>query len=197
VLDGAVRTGPVPGNARQIYVHRSRTLGEVVRATNKFSNNMMARHLLLALGSLQRERDIRVADGVAALEDWLLARGIDAPALRVDNGSGLSRDTRISARGMAGVLRAGFGSRYAPEFLASFPIAGEDHALRRREFDADGHAIVRIKTGLIDHVRAMAGYVTSRTGRTWIVVALINHPGVHRGAGTRLHDDIVRYVLDL
>jgi len=78
----------------------------VVRATNKFSNNMMARHLLLTLGAHARERGIRVEDGLAVLNQWLRQRGIDTPGLNIDNGSGLSRDTRISARGLAGVLRA-------------------------------------------------------------------------------------------
>jgi len=195
-LAGGSRRGGVPADAALVYRHGSRTLGEVVRATNKFSNNMMARNLLLTLGSTHRGRHIRVSDGIRALQDWLARRGIEAPGLRVVNGAGLSRDTRISARGMANVLRAGRASRYAPEFLASLPIAGEDRALRRRGFAADERSIVRIKTGLIDHVRSMAGYVTSESGRQWLVVVLINHPGVHQGAGTRLHDDIIRYLLE-
>lgn len=196
-LAGSVRRGPVPDDAVRIVAHPSRSLGEVVRATNKFSNNMMARHLLLTLGTLRKERGIVLDDGIRALHDWILSKGLDMPELHVDNGSGLSRDARISAQGMANLLRVGFFSRYAPEFLASFPIAGEDRALRRREFGDDGNPRVRIKTGLLNHVRTMAGYITSRDGDNYIVVLLVNHNGVHRGLGTRMQNAVIRYVLDL
>lgn len=196
-LDGRVRRGAVPDDAEKIYSHPSRSLAEVVQATNKFSNNMMARHLLLTLGTLYKDRDIEVEDGLRAVRDWLSSKGLDVPGLHIVNGSGLSRDTRVTARGMANLLRAGFHSRYAPEFLASIPVAGQDPALDRRRFQGNGPSIVRIKTGLIDHVRAMAGYITTRSGKHYIVVLLVNHDGVHQGLGTRLQNAVIRYVLDL
>lgn len=196
-LDGGVRAGEVPKDAAEIFAHPSRPLVDVVRAANKFSNNMMARHLLLSLGSLDGERGIGVADGIEALHDWIRSRGLDVPGLKVINGSGLARDARISARGMANVLRAGFRSRYAPEFLASLPIAGEDRALESRDFQESGAAMVRVKTGLLDHVRTMAGYITSRAGKTYVVVLLVNHEGIHQGLGTRMQNAVIRYVLDL
>jgi len=196
-LDGNVREGEVPGQAVQLLSHPSRSMAEVVRATNKFSNNMMARHLLLTLGLAYRDRGVRVEDGVKALEDWVASRGLDVPGLEIVNGSGLSRDTRISARGMAEVLRIGFQSRYAPEFLASLPVAGEDGSMDDRKFREDGAAVVRIKTGLIDHVRSMAGYVTNTRGETYVVVLLINHPGIHHGLGTRMQNGVIEYVLRL
>lgn len=196
-LAGSVRRGTVPADAVLIIAHPSRSLAEVVRTTNKFSNNMMARHLLLTLGTLYKERGIGLADGIQVLQEWILSKGLDMPGLHIDNGSGLSRDARISAQGMANLLRIGFHSRYAPEFLASFPIAGEDRALRRRDFGEDGNPGVRIKTGLLDHVRTMAGYITSRRGDNYIVVLLVNHNGAHLGLGTRMQNAVIRYVLDL
>lgn len=195
-LAGGVRRGAVPQGARRLYAHPSRTLGEVIRATNKFSNNMMARHLLITLGAAFKERGASVADGVTALEDWLLAEGIDMPGLNVVNGAGLSRDTRVSAQGMANLLRAGHESRYAPEFKAAFPIAGQDWAMEHRRFADRDRAMVRLKTGLIDHVRAMAAYITTPAGETYAAVLLVNHPGAHGGLGTRLQDALIRWVLD-
>lgn len=196
-LDGRVRSGTVPDDATKLLSHPSRTLAEVVRATDKFSNNLMARQLLLTLGTMGKERDVTVTDGVNALRDWLLAEGIEVPGLNVMNGSGLSRDTRISAQGLANILRFGYHSRYAPEFLSAFPIAGEDWALEHRDFRENDASMVRIKTGLLDDVRAMAGYVTTRRGQTYIVVLLINHKGVHHGLGTQMQNAVIQYVLDL
>lgn len=193
-LKGSVRKGAVPDGASRIYTHPSRSMAEIVQATNKFSNNMMARHLLLTLGTLYKDRGVRVADGIKALQDWLKANWIEVPGLEISNGSGLSRDTRVSARGLANVLRAGISSRYAPEFLASFPIAGEDWAMDGRPFGHD-ISIVRVKTGLIDHVRAMAGYITTRKGRTYIAVLLVNRNGVHQGLGTRMQNEVIGYIL--
>jgi len=193
-LRGRVRSGPVPDHALSVHAHASRTAAEVVRATNKFSNNMMARHLLLTLGAHTRERGIRVEDGIAVLNQWLRQRGIDTPGLNIDNGSGLSRDTRISARGLAGVLRAGYRSRYAAELQASLPLAGEDRALRK--LDMRGlRGTARLKTGLIDDVRALAGYVTRPGGEPRVVVLLVNHPGAHRALGTRLQQALIRDLL--
>jgi D-alanyl-D-alanine carboxypeptidase/D-alanyl-D-alanine-endopeptidase (penicillin-binding protein 4) len=196
-LDGAARAGRVPANARRLVRHPSRSLGEVVRATNKFSNNMMARHLLITLGALERDKHLEVVDGIIVLQDWLQSKGIDVPGLNVINGSGLSRDARISALGLANVMRAGVHSRYAPEFLASLPLAGEDWALANRNLTGGDGTVVRLKTGLIDHVRAMAAYVRARSGRTYIAVLLVNHPGAHRGLGTRLQDGLIEYLLKL
>jgi len=194
-LNGRVRNGELPDDASRIHAHVSRTAAEVVRATNKFSNNMMARQLLLTLGSRAKDSGIRVADGVAALHDWLRQNGIETPGLRIINGAGLSRDTRISARGLANVLRAGQRSRYAPEFLASLPLAGEDRALRKLRVDGEA-GTVRVKTGLLDDVRAMAGYVTPAGGETYVVVLLVNHPGAQHGLGTRLQQALVDDLLD-
>lgn len=196
-LQGGVRKGAVPEDAMRLFSHPSRPLAEAILATNKFSNNVMARHLLLSLGSLKKERGIGLDDGIKALHDWIASQGLDVPGLNIVNGSGLSRDTRISARGMANVLRFGFHSRYAPEFLASLPIAGQDRALDSRDFQGGDGGVIRFKTGLIDHVRAMAGYVTSRRGDTYVVVLLVNHEGVHRGVGTRMQNAVISYVLNL
>ncbi|MDZ7839820.1 MAG: D-alanyl-D-alanine carboxypeptidase/D-alanyl-D-alanine-endopeptidase [Gammaproteobacteria bacterium] len=195
-LDGEVRRGGVPEDTAVLLTHPSRSLAAAVLAANKFSNNMIARHLLLTLGTVAGERGVGPEDGVAALNDWIVSKGLDVPGLKVINGSGLSRDTRISAQGVANVLQAGFRSRYAPEFLASLPIAGEDRALARRGFEEPDGAVVRVKTGLLDHVRAMGGYITTRRGETYVVVLLINHEGIHQGLGTRMQNALIRHVLD-
>ena len=113
----------------------------------------------------------------------------------IDNGSGLSRSTQISARQMAQTLVAALHSRYAPEFLASLPLAGIDGTLRSRMKMIPGGA-VRLKTGHIDGVSGVAGYVTTSGGRTYVLVSLINHARADSGAGEPVHTALVTWIVD-
>ena len=137
-----------------------------MRLTNKFSNNLMARHLLLTLGEERYGPPATIEKGADAIADWARTRGLALPGLEIDNGSGLSRATRISALEMANILEAAFHSRYAPEFMASLPLAGIDGTLRSRMPDTAAGS-VRLKTGHIDGVSGVAGYVAGAAGRTY------------------------------
>jgi D-alanyl-D-alanine carboxypeptidase/D-alanyl-D-alanine-endopeptidase (penicillin-binding protein 4) len=113
----------------------------------------------------------------------------------IDNGSGLSRRTHISAVQLARVLSAAYHSRYAPEFLASLPLAGVDGTLRSRMRTAPQGA-VRLKTGHIDGVSGVAGYVTTAAGKSYVLVCLVNHPRADFGAGEPVHAALVTWILD-
>jgi len=115
--------------------------------------------------------------------------------MRIDNGSGLSRTTQISALQMAQILSAAHRSPYAPEFLASLPLAGIDGTLRSRMKTSPGGA-VRLKTGHLDGVSGVAGYVTAGSGKTYVLVSLINHPRADIGAGDAVHAALVSWMLD-
>jgi D-alanyl-D-alanine carboxypeptidase/D-alanyl-D-alanine-endopeptidase (penicillin-binding protein 4) len=154
----------------------------------------MARHLLLSIGLARYGAPATVDKGAAALNEWAAVRGIDVHDLQLDNGSGLSRTARISAGTMAGVLRAAWHGRYAPEFLASLPIAGADGTLARRMMESPAGA-VRLKTGHIDGVSGVAGYITTGSGKTYVLVSLINDARVDQGAGEPIHAALVHWIL--
>jgi D-alanyl-D-alanine carboxypeptidase/D-alanyl-D-alanine-endopeptidase (penicillin-binding protein 4) len=193
VFDGKLRVEPAPPEAEPFASFDSLTLGEIVRLTNKYSNNLMARHLLLTLGRERYGPPATLEKGVDAFADWARARGLALPGLEIGNGSGLARATRISALEMASVLGAAFHSRYAPEFIASLPLAGIDGTLRSRMRDTAAGS-VRLKTGHIDGVSAVAGYVTSAAGRTYVLVSLINDPRCDYGAAEPVHAALVDWI---
>jgi len=93
--------------------------------------------------------------------------------LILDNGSGLSRTERSSALCLGRWLQTLWRSPVMPELIASMPITGQDGTTRRWQ-SVTGRA--HIKTGSLDGVAAMAGYVDTDTGHRQVVVALINHP---------------------
>lgn len=175
-IEGNVREGAVPPGARLFAVSPSPTLGEIVRDMNKYSNNVMARQLFLTLGLEAGHRPARPEDGAAAIQGWLTRRGLAMPELVLENGAGLSRQERISATSLGRLLQAAWHSAVMPEFMASLPIAGSDGTMKKR---VPGQGVVgqaHIKTGTLDGVKSMAGYVLDQQGRRWIVVCLVNHP---------------------
>jgi D-alanyl-D-alanine carboxypeptidase/D-alanyl-D-alanine-endopeptidase (penicillin-binding protein 4) len=182
-LGGSVRSGSTPATATTLVSETSPALGEIVREMNKWSSNVIARQLLAALGA-NRAADA-VAAGVVAATAQLARAGIPTEGLVIENGSGLSRIARIRAASLGKLLLTAWQRPYMPEFIASLPIAGVDGTAQRRlnTSPANGHA--HIKTGTINNVRAMAGYVLDRNGRRHAVVMMVNDPAASASKGAQ------------
>ncbi len=191
-LSGGVRDGPVPADARPIAVLPSPTLAEVVRDINKFSNNVMARQLFLTLGMEAGRRPAGTEDADAAIRAWLDARGLALPELVLENGSGLSRRERISAEGLGRVLQAAWKSAVMPELVASLPVTATDGTMRKRLKQNGVAGQAHIKTGSLEGVRSIAGWVLDRNGRRWIVVFFVNH--VNAGGAQAAQDALLEWV---
>lgn len=176
-FDGAVRDGAVPEDARQIAIIESPALSEIVRDINKFSNNVMARALFI---SLDRDAPATLQGAMRTVKQWFESNKIDAPELVLDNGSGLSRSERIAPDTLTRLLQNAAASPLMPEFVASLPLTAVDGTMRKRlkDHDVAGHA--HIKTGTLDGVKTMAGYVHDAQGREMIVVFFVNHPNAYR-----------------
>jgi len=180
-LGGVVREGQVPNGLPEAFQVSSPTLAEVVRDINKYSNNVMAQQVFLTLGLQSAESGSPVTARAAVAQWWSQRVGADVP-LVIDNGSGLSREARITALGLARMLRSAWASPVMPDLLASLPIAGVDGTLRRsqsrvaRGKGKTGAAAAHLKTGTLRDVTAMAGYVHAASGKRYVLVAIINHP---------------------
>jgi serine-type D-Ala-D-Ala carboxypeptidase/endopeptidase (penicillin-binding protein 4) len=193
-FSGKLRIEPTAADAKPLFTFDSLSLGEIVRLTNKHSSNLMARHLLLALGKERYGEPATVEKGAAAIADWGRERGFDLSGVDIDNGSGLSRSTHISVLQMAKILNAAFHSRFAPEYLASFPLAGVDGTLRTRMKGSPAGS-VRLKTGHLESVSGVAGYVTTAAGRSYVLVSLVNHIRADFGAAEPVHAALVSWIL--
>jgi serine-type D-Ala-D-Ala carboxypeptidase/endopeptidase (penicillin-binding protein 4) len=192
-FDGKMRIEATPPDARPLVSFDSLTLGEVIRLTNKFSNNLMARHLFLTIGEDRFGAPATPEKGARAIADWSRERGLPLADVVIDNGSGLSRTERISALEMATMLRAAYHSRWAPEFVASLPLAGIDGTLRTRMRNT-APGSVRLKTGHLDGVTAVAGYVSSESGKTYVLVSFINDARIDNSAGEAVHAALVDWI---
>ena len=177
-IQGQDRQASVPKGAKLLARAFSPDLAEIIRDINKYSNNTMAQQLFLSLGA-QFRNDADGDDAKAAqrvIRQWLAKKGITAPHLIMENGSGLSRAERVSAREMAQMLQAAWNSPYAAEFISSMPIAGKDGTMRKRLKTTAMNGQAHIKTGTLNTVRAISGFSRDSNGNTWAVVAILNDP---------------------
>jgi D-alanyl-D-alanine carboxypeptidase/D-alanyl-D-alanine-endopeptidase (penicillin-binding protein 4) len=182
-LSGRVRDGRAPANTRPTFEVASSTLADTIQGINKFSNNVMAQQLFLTL-SLPRPGLIANGspNGAASLEasrdvvrTWWRERFGEQDMPTLDNGSGLSRQERITPQGLARMLQTAYASGAMPELMASLPITGVDGTLRRSKSRVS-QGWAHLKTGSLRDATALAGYVHTPSGRRLVVVGVINHP---------------------
>lgn len=197
IFRGQVLKDLAPEDAEPILRWPSRPLGEVIRSINKYSNNVMTRQLLYTL-AVERFGEPGTPDnGRAAIAAILAEQGLDTDSLVVDNGAGLSRRTRISAALMADILRSAYRHHHRAEFVASLALVGLDGTARRSLRRSSRAGRMHVKTGRIDDVAALAGFVHSAAGETYLVVLLVNHTGAHRGPGRELQEALMKFAHDL
>lgn len=178
-MTGQIREGlrPRGGDTELLVTTSSRDLVTMVRDINKWSNNVMVRQLFLSLGARFRQPGDRddLAAAERAIREWLATKGIDSKGIVFENGSGLSRIERISARQMASLLEQAWESRFAAELIASLPLVAMDGTMRRRLGKAGMAGMGHIKTGSLRDVRSIAGFTRDENNTTWAVVAMVNH----------------------
>src|SRR5690606_16299099 len=115
-----------------------------------------------------------VPDGERAVLQLLQGQGVNTAGWVVGNGSGLSRNGRITAAGLGSMLNTAWHSPLMPEFISSLAIAGVDGTVRRRLRDDDVRGMAHLKTGTLRDARALAGYVLGASGKRYILVSLVN-----------------------
>ncbi len=174
------RTGSLSGEKPAAQFEGvSLPLLEVVRDVNKYSNNVMAQHLFLTIGlhaGLGQQKSGTLNAGNTALAAWWKKTLPNTVPPLMDNGSGLSRNERITSASLTALLQHAAKSPLGSALADSLPIAGVDATMRERAKTVAGQAFV--KTGSLRDVTAIAGYANSASGSgaRYIVVGLINHP---------------------
>ncbi len=181
-FNGKLRAGSTPDNARLLLRATSPPLADVIRLINKYSNNVMARQMLLTIAAEKTGQPGNIANGAEAIRAWLLDKHLEFPELVVDNGAGLSREARISARHMGMLLLNAYVGPMMPELMSSLPIIAVDGTMEQRMKSTSVAGRGHLKTGSLDGTRAMAGYLLDSKNRRWVVVFMVNHP---RAAASR------------
>jgi D-alanyl-D-alanine carboxypeptidase/D-alanyl-D-alanine-endopeptidase (penicillin-binding protein 4) len=192
-FSGHLQNRALPADARPVLIWQSVPLGEVIRSINKNSNNVMTRQLLYTLGAERFGPPGTRSKGAAAVREFLMQRGIDVTALTMINGAGLSRDERVSARLLVDILRNAAKSPYAAEFIASLSLGGQDGTTRGRFAARPGDGVMHVKTGRIDDVSALAGFVHGE-GKTYAMAILVNAKNAQSGPGDEIESAVLRWI---
>ena len=195
------KNGTVPLAARLLLQFEGIALADDVLDINKYSNNVMARQLLLTLALEKMGKPATTANGELVMQSWLKQNGLDFQGLVIENGSGLSRSEAISANQMNQLLLTARNLSVADIFYNSLPIAGTDGTMRnrlmgqlRKFLHLKKKPEARIKTGSLVDVRAISGYVLSKSGKIYAVTSFINHPNAWRGL--EAHDQLLSWLLE-
>lgn len=183
---GKVVMQPTPPDATHVTTWWSPPLDQVLRDINKWSNNVMARQVMLTLGAELGKLPVDETTAKQALVDALRKQGLVFPELVLENGAGLSRIERISAQHLADLLLRAYQQPIMPVLMASLPLLGVDGTTQKRLISQAGHAY--LKTGSLAGVSSLAGYVQNQRGQRYVFVMLVNHPNA---AASRASQDAV------
>ncbi|CAN1553895.1 DacB D-alanyl-D-alanine carboxypeptidase (penicillin-binding protein 4) [Burkholderiaceae bacterium] len=181
-LTGRVRTGTTPTAARLLLAADSLPLSDIIADVNQFSNNVMAQQVFLSLGAptevAQFERSREVLG-----RWWTQTFGAKVASPVVDNGSGLSRQERVTPQALLHLLRHAAQHPEALTFQLSLAVAGVNGTTRRMAQRPNSLANGRawIKTGTLRDVAGIAGYVDTRTGQRLVIIAFIHHERANQG----------------
>jgi len=193
--NGRMRLSRVPSGAKKIFVHYSDRLENIIATTAKKSNNLFARHLLLTLGAKIYGAPSTLAKGRKAVERVLNRYHLlNYSKTCIDNGCGLSRSSKITSRSMAKVLDHAYKS-YGDRWLNILSIAGKDGTIKRRFAQSVVKNRAWMKTGTLDRVKNIVGYVKAKTGTLYTVVILVNSK-YSRWAGSALQNKIIKWLVD-
>jgi len=192
---GTLKLRKVSKRDKYMFSHYSPTLEEVISIILKKSNNLMARQLFLTIGTLYYQPPINTLKASTAVKRVLNRHNILADDYTIiQNGSGLSRVSRVSTKTLANLLEDAYFS-YGYRWLESLSIAGIDGTIRRRFQNSSVYGRAWMKTGTIKYVSNIAGYVEGISGEKYVVIILVNSPKSAQ-YGRTLANRVIEWVAD-
>ena len=183
------------GSPLVLAEHVSQPLIEIVRMTNKVSQNLHAEILLREVGR-EKFGVGSTAAGLKAERDFLKAAGVTDGDVVLSDGSGLARDDLVTPRAAVAVLSYALRQSWGESFLATLPVAGVDGTLENRMKNTPAAGLVEAKTGSADHARALSGYATTRDGEYLVFSLFDNNNPQHWSDATAALDAITEAMVE-
>jgi D-alanyl-D-alanine carboxypeptidase/D-alanyl-D-alanine-endopeptidase (penicillin-binding protein 4) len=187
-VDGAASHAPL----ELLSWTSSNSVLDVVIDVNKRSNNLLSRHLWLQL-SAHESRPASVQASWNRLRQWLQDQQVVLSSLVIENGSGLSREERLSPRDLNKILQFAQRLPIAAMYRDSLPVAGVDGTMKRRLAEPGLRGHLWLKTGTLNGVRALAGYIEAKSGQRYSFSIMINH--LKAAAARQAVDNLLRIIV--
>ena len=189
-LKGNVKVGECESDSKVLAFVNSKNLNEISSDMLKFSNNYVAEMLVKNLAAETVTKNASMKDGIEAIKVYLDQVGLRRSDYVLENVSGLTRGNRFTPKQLALVLTSIKNDFLIfPEFLSGLPIAGVDGTMKNRL--KGGLSLVRAKTGYLDGVVGLAGYI-GRVDKGPLVFVFLFNGGFDQGLAARpLFDDLI------
>ncbi|MET3538615.1 D-alanyl-D-alanine carboxypeptidase/D-alanyl-D-alanine endopeptidase [Chryseobacterium limigenitum] len=162
-----------PESRKLVSAYKSPTLGDIIYYTNQHSDNSLAEALLKTVG-FQSKGDQTSESGRVVVTNHLKAEGFDMMGLNYIDGSGLSRSNNVTPISQVKYLTSLMDEKYYKTYLTSLPIGGQSGTLKRM-FVGTGNGQIFAKTGTLNKVKALAGYMKTNSGKTLVFSLLVNN----------------------
>ena len=180
-----VKSGERARNVPTLVQHESPALAYTVFLMNKWSNNFMAEMLFAHVGGAKR------------VTKWMAGAGVGKKGFTSFNGSGLYDGNEITPRQIVQLLDYMADRPSYPEFAAALAVAGRDGSLGKRLGGKSTRSTLRAKTGTLNKVTALSGYMKTKSGRTLAFSILINDPPVYAWKLRRVQDELAEALAGL
>lgn len=194
VTTGDLRAETKSSEKRSLGVIESAPLAELAQRLNKVSDNLYA-ELFLRAAAYKAKGKATAADGSAALREWAVAMKLPADQLHLVDGSGLSRHNLVSPAAIVGLLQAMWRSPHREAFVQSLPVMGQDGTLATRMVYSAAHRVVRAKTGTLNGVSALSGYVPVG-GQTYVVSIMVNNNTSTAARARKLQEEVLLQLME-
>lgn len=194
---GKYLDGEVPERDKPLVRHRSDDLATILGRTNKHSNNFMAEQVLKAVGAEVAGEGSTTA-GISVVATYLEELGIPAEEYTLVNGSGLSRQLMLRPTHLTRVLvDMAADDQVGSEFASSLAIGGRDGTLWARFRDDDQVGRLRGKTGTLNGVHCLTGYVHAGDGQLYAFAFLVNDLPYSIARARQAHDRFADLMFEL
>ncbi len=167
-------TDPNPEERQFLAKYSSPTMVDIIYYTNQHSDNALAEALLKTVG-FYKTGNVSLESGRETIVRHLQEKKYDFDGLSLVDGSGLSRGNKVRPISQAKFLTEVMKEKYYDDFLKSLPIAGETGTLRRMFKTSNNYGQIFAKTGTLNAVKCLAGYIKTRSGRMLTFSLLINN----------------------
>ncbi|PQA94205.1 D-alanyl-D-alanine carboxypeptidase / D-alanyl-D-alanine-endopeptidase (penicillin-binding protein 4) [Chryseobacterium piscicola] len=166
-------TDALPEIRKTLSVYKSPTLADIVYYTNQRSDNSLAEALLKTVGYFKKGNQAPET-GREVVTEHLRDMAFDVEGLSYIDGSGLSRNNKVTPIAQVKYLTSLMGTKYYQTYFNSLPIGGQTGTLKRM-FLETGNGQVFAKTGTLNKVKTLAGYIKTNTGKTLVFSLLVNN----------------------